>query len=110
MLVNNYPRKNRQHIIIYMNSPSFLTPTHLLLLVEPLAHSAFVKRKNLCDIENFFSNILRKILRLLQSVLWICKNCFIYNYRLFFFEKYLVGLAKTHNFADVKTLIAEKKP
>ena len=53
---------------------------------------------------------VRKIVRLLQSVLWICKSCSVYNYRLFFFEKYLVEFAKIHNFEIKETLIAEKKP
>ena len=57
----------------------------------------------------FICKILRKILRLLQFVLCICKNCFVYNYRLFFFEKYLVELTEIHNFATVKMLIAEKR-
>ena len=53
--------------------------------------------------------ILRKILRLLQFVLCICKNCFVYNYRLFFFEKYLVELTEIHNFAIKETQKAEKR-
>ena len=51
---------------------------------------------------------VRKHGALLQSVLWICKKCSVYNYRLFFFEKYLVEFAKIHNFAIKETLIAEK--
>ena len=57
----------------------------------------------------FICKILRKILRLLQFVLCICKNCFVYNYRLFFFEKYLVELTEIHNFAIKETQKAEKR-
>ena len=53
--------------------------------------------------------ILRKILRLLQFVLCICKNCLVYNYRIIFFEKYLVELTEIHNFAIKETQKAEKR-
>ena len=57
----------------------------------------------------FICKILRKILRLLQFVLCICKNCFVYNYRIIFFEKYLVELTEIHNFAIKETQKAEKR-
>ena len=58
----------------------------------------------------FICKILRKILRLLQFVLCICKNCFVYNYRLFFFEKYLVELTEIHNFAIKERKKLRKEP
>ena len=103
-------RERTTNTLLYIwMPPVFLTPTHLLLPVEPLVRP-YSWWKKLRDIANFICKILQKILRLLQSVLWFCKKCFVYNYRLFFFEKYLVELAKIHNFANVKTLIAGKNP